>query len=104
MWISAGPLTSFPEGQITGLELSGRSLIVIHWGEAYFCFDDACSHQPVKLSEFGVLGQGGVLMCQAHGACFDTTKGGIPLCFPARDGLVARKTRVAGSSLEILLD
>ena len=102
-WVDAGPLSQFPAGEIVAVELGGRSLIVIHWSERYLCYTDACSHQPVKLSEFGLLAPEGILMCQAHGACFDVAKGGVPLCFPAREGLEGWETRTIGSNLQILL-
>lgn len=102
-WIDAGALTSFPVGEIIALELNGHSIIVIHWSDRYFCYTDACSHQPVKLSDFGLLAPEGILMCQAHGACFDVTKSGRALCFPAQRDLEAWETRVVGSNLQVLL-
>lgn len=102
-WLNAGPLSQFPAGKIVALELGGQSLIVIHWSNRYLCYTDACSHQPVKLSEFGLLAPEGILMCQAHGACFDVARGGAPLCFPARDGLRPWETRLMGDNLEISL-
>lgn len=103
-WVDAGALTKFPAGDIVAIELGGRSLIVIHWSDRYLCYTDACSHQPVKLSEFGLLAPEGILMCQAHGACFDVAKEGVALCFPARENLEPWKTRVHGSNLQVLLD
>ncbi len=103
-WRLLGPLSNFPRGVIVPCQLGTRSLIVVHLGDSFYCFNDECAHQPVKLSEFGELGSSGVLLCHAHGACFDLRNGGLPLCFPAEESLVSWKTRVNGINLEILLD
>ena len=84
-WILVGELSSIPEQTIYSFSHQQRDFIIIRQGSELSAFVDQCSHQDVKLSEFGEL-QSGLLLCHAHGAVFDT-QDGRPLCFPAKSAL-----------------
>ncbi len=51
----------------------------------YSCYKDLCSHQDVKLSDFGEL-IAGEIVCHAHNGKFNS-KDGSPTCLPARQAL-----------------
>jgi nitrite reductase/ring-hydroxylating ferredoxin subunit len=82
----AGTPADFLEGQIVPRQLGGKDLILIRVQGQLMCFLDQCSHQPVKLSEFGEIREG-VLVCHAHGGGFDLARGGMVLCGPPREPL-----------------
>ena len=59
--------------------------IVIDNGNSYSCYKDLCSHQDVKLSDFGEL-VGGEIVCHAHNGKFNSVDGRAT-CLPATKGL-----------------
>ena len=69
------------EGQINCFE----GYIVISYDGEYSCYKDLCSHQDVKLSDFGEL-IAGEIVCHAHDGRFNA-KDGSPTCLPARQAL-----------------
>jgi nitrite reductase/ring-hydroxylating ferredoxin subunit len=82
-WVSVADVSDITENAIHGIVK--HELILVRTGSAIQCFKDVCSHQDVKLSEFGEIIHG-VIQCFAHGARFDP-KNGAPLCFPAKNSL-----------------
>lgn len=85
---SVGLGTDFPEGQIVQRTIGGRDLIFVRSSGQIRVFDNLCSHQPVRLSEFGEVSRGH-LMCHAHGGLFDIERGGAVLQGPPCDPLRA---------------
>ena len=81
LWIPVGPLDAIPMDEIVPFAAGDQAWVLIRTLEGLAVFIDVCSHQDVKLSDFGEI-QKGVLICHAHGAAFrcDT---GEELCFPA---------------------
>lgn len=81
-----GLAAEFPEGTIVGKTVAGTEVILIRRLGQLQCYLDRCSHQPVKLSEFGEV-SGGRLVCHAHGGTFDLDGKGRVLCDPPLDAL-----------------
>jgi 3-phenylpropionate/trans-cinnamate dioxygenase ferredoxin subunit len=100
-WVQVGTLKDMPEDQIIPVSLHGTDYILIRRGDAVSAFLDLCSHQQIKLSEFGEI-QRGVLVCHAHGAAFDC-ENGQELCFPASAPLQSIPTRIHAGQVEISL-
>jgi nitrite reductase/ring-hydroxylating ferredoxin subunit len=86
----AGDSSDFMEGAMVERLVNGRELILVRRQGVLLCFLDQCSHQPVKLSEFGQV-QGGQLVCHAHGGVFDLDREGRVLCPPPKEGLTPFK-------------
>ncbi len=84
-WVPVITLQSMPENEIIPFSWQGNDWILIRQGHEVSAFVDVCSHQDVKLSEFGEI-QEGLLICHAHGAVF-SCQTGQPLCFPASSSL-----------------
>lgn len=63
-----------------------KHYIFIRQAKSVTCFLDRCSHQDVRLSEFGELRHDHIV-CYAHGAEF-SPETGQHLCPPATCGLV----------------
>lgn len=84
-WVPVGTLQSMPEHQIIPFSWQGKDWILVRQGQDVNAFVDVCSHQDVKLSEFGEI-QEGLLVCHAHGAVF-SCQTGQHLCFPATSPL-----------------
>lgn len=59
--------------------------IILDNNGTYSCYKDLCSHQDVKLSDFGEL-IAGEIVCHAHNGKFDA-KDGSATCLPARQAL-----------------
>ena len=96
-WREVAKLSDLAEGAIHPIQVLGRELVLILKNRQVLCFTDQCSHQPVKLSEFGEI-FGSQLVCHAHGARFDLCDQGKALCFPARADLEAWSVRVTDAN------
>ena len=101
-WREIARLSELGEGIIYPRIVAGHELILVRKGSEILCFSDKCSHQPVRLSEFGEV-LGNEILCQAHGARFDLCGGGKPLCFPGRDALESWPVRLEFDKVMILL-
>lgn len=100
-WIAVGALQDMPENTIIPFSHSAEDYILIRRGDEVTAFVDLCSHQEIKLSEFGEIQQG-VLICHAHGAAFDCHDG-KELCFPATSPLRNIPTRLSAGQVELYL-
>lgn len=60
-------------GEMRGLSLNGRRVLVVRTDEGYSAFEDRCAHLGVRLSE-GAL-SGSVLTCRAHHYQYDARSG-----------------------------
>ena len=85
-----GAAADFAQGDLCRVEVEGRGLVVLRWGEEFFALRDVCPHQGARLSE-GQLGGtplpcrpgeeiaygrvGEVLTCPWHGWEFDLRTG-----------------------------
>ncbi|WP_141734528.1 Rieske (2Fe-2S) protein [Oligoflexus tunisiensis] len=98
-WIAVGALLDMPENEIIPFSHLSEDYILIRRGDSVSAFVDLCSHQAIKLSEFGEIQQG-VLVCHAHGAAFDCHDG-RELCFPATEPLQSRPTRITAGQVEV---
>ncbi len=76
-----GGISEFPEGTIVARTVAGTDVILIRRHGHVQCFLDQCSHQPIKLSDFGEV-SGGRLVCHAHGGTFDLDRNGAVVCDP----------------------
>lgn len=81
-----GSSDDFPEGQIVARTVAGLELVIIRSSGCLSVFEDRCSHQPVKLSEFGETHRGR-LICHAHGGVFDIEQGGAVVKGPPCEAL-----------------
>lgn len=85
MYLKLCPISELPqEESFKGYELNEIPILVVHQNDVQ-CFLDQCSHQDIKLSEFGAF-QDGEIICYAHGARF-CPKTGKGLCHPASQPL-----------------
>ncbi|HET9239071.1 MAG TPA: Rieske 2Fe-2S domain-containing protein [Oligoflexus sp.] len=100
-WIAVGALKDMPENVIIPFSHAAEDYILIRRGDEVTAFVDLCSHQEIKLSEFGEIQQG-VLICHAHGAAFDCHDG-KELCFPATSPLQNIPTRLSAGQVELYL-
>ena len=98
----AGASSDFPEGQIVAREISGRSLIFIRRLGRVSCYLDECTHQPVKLSEFGEV-RGGRLVCHAHGGGFDLDNQGVVFCGPPESPLYSVACREDSGQVSVMI-
>lgn len=60
-------------GEMRGLSLNGRRVLVVRTDDGYSAFEDRCAHLGVRLSE-GAL-SGCVLTCRAHHYQYDARTG-----------------------------
>ena len=105
-WEKWGPIAEIPEGGwlafawpvlIQSSSHQQQELIIVKQGGVVSCFVDRCSHQDIKLSEFGAL-QGGTIICFAHNARFSCVDGHV-LCPPAEQGLSRWPIKVIGQDI-----
>ncbi len=85
---AVGAAAEFLEGAIVPRTVSGVDVILIRRLGQIQCYLDQCSHQPIKLSEFGEI-TAGRLVCHAHGGTFDLDSKGRVVCDPPVDALTS---------------
>jgi nitrite reductase/ring-hydroxylating ferredoxin subunit len=88
----AGSSGDFSEGVIVSRNIDGQDVIFIRRQGRVHCYLDQCTHQPVKLSEFGEV-MGARLVCHAHGGTFDLDRDGAVVCDPPLDALKSFMTQ-----------
>lgn len=93
----AGPLSDFPEGTITQVNLHGQELVIVCREGEYFALPDRCTHQRYPLHD-GEL-DGDRIRCIRHGATFNlyTGKPTMPAIRPIR----IYQTEVDGTDLYV---
>jgi toluene monooxygenase system ferredoxin subunit len=60
-------------GEMRGLVLNGRRVLLVRTDEGYSAFEDRCAHLGVRLSEGALAGC--VLTCRAHQYQYDACTG-----------------------------
>ena len=84
-------------GEMIGVEVGGRDVLLIAIDETVFAYEDRCAHQQVKLST-GKL-DGCVLTCSAHEWSYDACTGrGLN---PDNAQLRAIPVRVDGKEIQV---
>jgi toluene monooxygenase system ferredoxin subunit len=73
MWRKVATLADVWSGEMLGLCVDGRRLLLVRVGEALRAYEDRCAHQGVELSR-GRL-EGRVLTCSAHEWQYDVVTG-----------------------------
>lgn len=83
--------------------IAGYELIaVLDASGAPKVYKDLCSHQDVRLSDFGEITAERELICHAHAARFCLADGRA-LCHPATEAIESYPCKVAGDDLMVLL-
>jgi nitrite reductase/ring-hydroxylating ferredoxin subunit len=82
-----GQSTEFAEGVLVARTVAQTDVVLVRVDGELTCFRDQCSHQPVKLSEFGEIRAGRILICHAHGGGFDLGCRGQVVCGPPKADL-----------------
>ncbi|HLR45954.1 MAG TPA: Rieske 2Fe-2S domain-containing protein [Deinococcales bacterium] len=95
--VLAGPLSDFPEGTITPVNLHDQELVIVCREGEYFALPDRCTHQRYPLHD-GEL-DGDRIRCIRHGATFNlyTGKATMPALRPIR----LFQTEVEGTDLYV---
>lgn len=102
-WHQLCKLEELAEDQIASFALQGNDIIaVIDKAGEPKVYRDLCSHQDVKLSDFGEITEERELICHAHAAKFCLKTGGA-LCQPATEPITSYPCKVVGDTLEVLL-
>lgn len=102
-WQQLCRLDELSEDEIASYSLQGHDIIAIldKAGEPKV-YEDLCSHQDVKLSDFGEITPERELICHAHAARF-CLKTGSALCQPASEPIKSYPCKVDGDTLHVLL-
>lgn len=101
-WTNAGKVSTFDKKEINPIELSGLELIVVFDKEnTPHCYKDLCSHQIVKLSEYGEIIDS-QLVCHAHAAKFCLSSGN-PLCEPAKKPIEKFDVKIENENIFIMI-
>lgn len=89
--------------EILALSIGGVELIVVMAMDGSpKVFQDLCSHQDVKLSDFGEITEDSELICHAHAARFCLADGKA-LCHPATTPIVSYPCKVESGQLWVQL-
>ena len=87
-------------GQLRGVEVAGRRLVICRTGDAWYALDDRCPHAAVSLAP-GRL-RGFLLECPVHGGRVDV-RDGSPAGYPVRRAATTYPVRAVAAGLEIEL-
>ena len=87
-----------PEGQMRGVQIGARSILLCRTREGWYALDDICTHAYAKMHE-GRL-RGNRLICPLHGASYDCRSGAV-LGAPAIQPLKTYPVRHVGDDIEV---
>ena len=96
MAIRLGEASSISEGAMRVFDLEGTRVNIAHAGDAFYGFEDTCTHMGCSLAN-GSL-DGTTVTCACHGSQFDVTSGAV-LRGPAQRPVRARAIQVQGEDL-----
>jgi len=68
-FVTAIKRNRIPAGGLTAIDLGGTRVAVANIGDAYYAFDDTCTHEQCSLAEGDLAGT--TVTCMCHGAEFD---------------------------------
>jgi len=91
-WVPAAQRTDLAEGEVLGVEVTGRSIALYATDAGIFATDNICTHAYARLSD-GWL----------HAARFDIRSGKV-LDPPATEDLKTYPVRVVGNEVQIKLE
>jgi nitrite reductase/ring-hydroxylating ferredoxin subunit len=74
-WVPAVEATALADGQVTGVEVDGRKVLLHRSGDQVHALDDLCSHAGALLSRGPVVGC--AVECPLHGSRFDLRDGRV---------------------------
>lgn len=74
-WVRAIAEAELPDGELTGVEVEGRRVLLHRSGEDVHALDNTCSHAGGVLSRGEISGC--IVTCPLHGARFDVRDGHI---------------------------
>jgi 3-phenylpropionate/trans-cinnamate dioxygenase ferredoxin component len=97
-FVTAIKRNQIPAGGLTAIDLRGTRVAVANIGDAYYAFDDTCTHEQCSLAEGDLAGT--TVTCMCHGAEFDVRTGQV-LAPPALLPVKVYRTRVDGDALQI---
>ena len=99
--IDAGPAESLRDGETRSFALGRRMVAVARSGDAYFAFDDVCTHDGAELTGGAI--EGDEIICPRHGARF-CLRTGEALTPPAYEPVRVYETKVESGQLWVRAD
>jgi len=75
MKVRVGEAGAISPGEMRVFDVAGTKVNVVHAGDSFYAFDDACTHMGCSLAK-GKL-DGTVVTCACHGSQFDVTSGAV---------------------------
>jgi 3-phenylpropionate/trans-cinnamate dioxygenase ferredoxin subunit len=84
------------EGELVGVLVDGRHVVVGRVGGRLYAIDGVCTHQYADL-EHGTL-SGERVICHFHGSAFDITTGAV-VCPPASEPIASFPVSVEGGCI-----
>jgi toluene monooxygenase system ferredoxin subunit len=97
-WRAVTPAEDLWEGELTGIQLAGRNIVLVNVGGEIRAYENRCPHLGFQLSE-GDL-EGHILTCANHRWQFDALTG--TGTNPGNCQLTAFRTRVRDGQIEVL--
>lgn len=102
-WHSLCPLDHLSPDAIEPFTVNGVEVIAVLDSKGTpKVYRDLCSHQDVKLSDFGEITPERELICHAHAAKFCLAQG-TALCHPGKDPLTAFPCKVEDDQLWVCI-
>lgn len=95
-------LDDLADGEARRVDVDGRRLAVVRFGQDVYVIGDRCSHADVSLSEGEVHPEDLTLECWKHGSTFSLVDG-HPTCLPATKPVPVYEARVVDGDVEVVL-
>lgn len=99
MRVLVGPVTEFPEGSQTAVEVDGKSVVVVNDQGQFYALRNNCTHQDYPL--LGGAVSLGRIKCEKHGSQFELTTGKARV-LPAVKPVAVYRTSVDAGVLYVL--
>lgn len=97
------PLAELEDESARRVEVAGRDIAIVRFGDDVYAISDTCSHADVSLSQGWVDRDDCTIECVQHGATFDLQTG-EPITLPATRPVPVYNVAVSDGMVVLTLD
>jgi nitrite reductase/ring-hydroxylating ferredoxin subunit len=97
-FVQVATKSQVPENGVMGVQVEGRSLVLVNLNGEFYALDDNCPHEGAPLSDGQIVEN--EIVCPWHSSHFDVRTGRVTMD-PAESGITTYKVRLVGDAVEV---
>jgi nitrite reductase/ring-hydroxylating ferredoxin subunit len=97
-FVQVATKSQVPENGAMGVQVEGRSLVLVNLDGEFYALDDNCPHEGAPLSDGQIVED--EIVCPWHSSHFDVRTGRVTMD-PAESDIATYKVRLVGDAVEI---